>query len=137
MGLDPGLGFMHVDLRSRDSLACDLMEAVRPKVDSYVLDLLTSRAFKKSDFFETREGICRLMPSVSRELMTTGPIWAKELAPVVEHVAETLFDAENRLSYSKRNSRRDRIPTLLTGANRSRGRDSVQRKSLNLVSPDL
>jgi CRISP-associated protein Cas1 len=35
MGLDPGIGFKHADLRGRDSLACDLMEAVCPKVDSY------------------------------------------------------------------------------------------------------
>jgi CRISPR/Cas system-associated endonuclease Cas1 len=75
---------MHADLRSRDSLACDFMEAVRPEVDSFVLDFLKSHAFKKTDFFETREGICRVMPSVSKELMTTGPIWAKELGPIVE-----------------------------------------------------
>src|ERR1700687_1071111 len=38
LGLDPGIGVMHVDSPSRDSLACDLMEAVRPPVDSYLLD---------------------------------------------------------------------------------------------------
>src|ERR1019366_417884 len=69
MGLDPGIGFMHADLRSRDSLACDLMEAVRPKVDSFVLDFLEGRAFKKADFFETRDGVCRAMPSVTKQLM--------------------------------------------------------------------
>ena len=72
MGLDPGIGFMHFDLKSRDSLACDFMEAVRPKVDWFVWEFLKNRAFKKSDFFETREGICRVMPSISKELMTTG-----------------------------------------------------------------
>jgi len=46
MGLDPGLGLLHVDQRSRDSLSCDLMEAVRSKVDAYVLDQLQSRTFK-------------------------------------------------------------------------------------------
>ena len=30
LGLDPGLGVLHVDTPARDSLACDLMEAVRP-----------------------------------------------------------------------------------------------------------
>src|SRR5207253_9221064 len=29
VGLDPGLGVLHADLRSRDSLACDVMEAAR------------------------------------------------------------------------------------------------------------
>jgi CRISPR-associated endonuclease Cas1 len=30
LGLDPGMGVLHNDLRSRDSLACDLMEPIRP-----------------------------------------------------------------------------------------------------------
>ena len=128
MGLDPGIGFMHADLRSRDSLACDLMEAVRPKVDSFVLDFLKNRVFRKTDFFETREGICWLMPSVSRELMITGPIWAKELGPVVELVSMTLFDAGHRRSESVRDSRRATLPTLLTGTNRSRAKEILLRK---------
>jgi len=33
---------MHVDLSSRDSLACDLIEAVRPKVDAYGLAVATT-----------------------------------------------------------------------------------------------
>ena len=75
-----------------------------------------------------------MMPSVSRELMTTGPNWAKELGPIVEHVALTLFDAKFRRSDSLRKSRRDTIPTLLTEANRSGGRDGQKKKSLDLVS---
>jgi CRISPR-associated endonuclease Cas1 len=125
MGLDPGIGLMHADQRSRDSLACDLMEPVRPKVDSFVLDFLKNRAFKKIDFFETREGICRVMPSVSRELMTTGPIWAKELGPVVEHVALTLFDSKYRPTAGDRKSLHT-IPTVLTQANRTSGRAALR-----------
>src|SRR5208283_3225566 len=90
MGLEPGIG----DLRSRDSLACDLMEAVRPKVDAFLLDFLKSRAFKKIDFFETREGICRVMPTVTQQLMMTGQAWAKELGPV----APKKFDSPPELS---------------------------------------
>ena len=41
LGLDPGMGVLHNDLRSRDSLACDLMEPIRPQVDAYLLDWLT------------------------------------------------------------------------------------------------
>jgi CRISPR-associated endonuclease Cas1 len=40
LGLDPGLGVLHVDSRTRDSLACDLMEPVRPQVDAYLLEWL-------------------------------------------------------------------------------------------------
>jgi CRISPR-associated endonuclease Cas1 len=56
IGLDPGLGIVHADQRSRDSLALDIMEAVRPDVDAYVLDLLASRVFAARDFHETRQG---------------------------------------------------------------------------------
>jgi hypothetical protein len=33
---------------------------VRPAVDAYVLGMLHDRVFKKSDFFETREGVSEL-----------------------------------------------------------------------------
>lgn len=51
MGLDPGLGLMHADQDSRNSLPCDLMEPIRPKVDAYLFDLLQKRIFRKADFF--------------------------------------------------------------------------------------
>ena len=38
LGLDPGLGLLHFESRARESLACDLMEPVRPQVDICVLD---------------------------------------------------------------------------------------------------
>src|SRR5205807_1440788 len=31
LGLDPGLGFFHTDTPARDSLACDVMEPIRPQ----------------------------------------------------------------------------------------------------------
>ena len=31
LGLDPGLGFIHMDAPARDSLACDLMEPAIPR----------------------------------------------------------------------------------------------------------
>jgi CRISPR-associated endonuclease Cas1 len=91
IGLDPGMGIFHADERRRNSLACDIMEPIRPNVDAYVLELLASRAFKKGDFFETREGVCRVMPSISRQLMATGPMWAEALHPVVESVVQAFY----------------------------------------------
>ena len=38
LGLGPGLGVLHADSGNRDSLALDLLEPVRPQVDSYLLD---------------------------------------------------------------------------------------------------
>ena len=61
LGLDPGMGMAHVDTKARDSLACDLMEPVRPQVDAYLLDWLTREPLRREWFFEKRDGNCRLM----------------------------------------------------------------------------
>jgi CRISPR-associated endonuclease Cas1 len=87
VGVDPGMGVLHVDSMRRDAFACDLMEAVRPAVDEYVLSLLRSHTFKRSDFFETVDGNCRLMPSTAKPLAATMSRWAKKLAPIAERVA--------------------------------------------------
>ena len=50
LGLDPGLGVLHVDTPARDSLACDLMEPVRPQVDAYLLDWITRQPLKRDGF---------------------------------------------------------------------------------------
>jgi CRISPR/Cas system-associated endonuclease Cas1 len=88
---DTGLGLLHADQCTRDSWPSDLTEPLWPKVDEYVLDLIQSRALSKRDFFETREGVCRLMPPLTHELAGAGALWAKELAPVTERVAQALF----------------------------------------------
>jgi CRISPR-associated endonuclease Cas1 len=91
LGLDPGMGFLHVDAQSRDSLACDLMEAVRPQVDAYVLDWASRGLLKREWFFEKRDGNCRLMSSIASQLSETLPIWRREVAPVAERVARLLW----------------------------------------------
>src|SRR5215813_13964616 len=41
LGLDPGLGVLHVDTPRRDSFACDLMEPIRPVIDAYLFDWMS------------------------------------------------------------------------------------------------
>ncbi|HEX4033854.1 MAG TPA: CRISPR-associated endonuclease Cas1 [Solirubrobacteraceae bacterium] len=93
VGLDPGLGIFHTDRRDRASLALDLMEAVRPLVDSYVLALITQRTMAASDFVETRQGACRLQPRLARELAMTLSAWRRRTAPVVERSAHALAES--------------------------------------------
>jgi CRISPR-associated endonuclease Cas1 len=50
LGLDPGLGVLHVDTTARDSLACDLMEPVRPEVDAYLLDWIARQPSIENGF---------------------------------------------------------------------------------------
>lgn len=52
LGLDPGMGVVHMDTNNRDSFACDLMEPIRPDVDSYVLQWIARQPLKRSWFFE-------------------------------------------------------------------------------------
>jgi CRISPR-associated endonuclease Cas1 len=91
LGLDPGLGFLHFDSRTRDSLACDLMEPVRPKIDAYLLDWISRESLRREWFFEQRDGNCRLMAPLTVRLSETSPTWARAVAPLAEWVARTLW----------------------------------------------
>lgn len=91
MGLDPGIGLLHVDTPTRDSLACDLMEVVRPSVDSFVLDWLQREPLKKADFWEDRNGNCRIGSSLAVKLCSTADTWRRLVAPVAEYVASELW----------------------------------------------
>ena len=57
LGLDPGLGVLHKDTPNRDSLACDLMEPVRPLVDAYVFDGRIAAHCGENGFSSKRMGI--------------------------------------------------------------------------------
>lgn len=87
LGLDPGIGVMHVDVPYRDSLALDLMEIVRPDVDSFVLDWIKRGPLPRDHFFEQRDGNCRLMAELASTLSQTAPKWAELIAPVAEWFA--------------------------------------------------
>jgi CRISPR-associated endonuclease Cas1 len=91
IGLDQRIGVFHIDIRGRNSLACDVMEAVRPTADRWVLQYLRSRQFLSSDFFERRNGQVRLMPTVTDQLVATMPRWSKECRKTAKRVFEDLM----------------------------------------------
>jgi CRISPR-associated endonuclease Cas1 len=117
MGLDPGLGVLHVDAPYRDSLALDLLEPVRPRVDAYVIDSILSGPLRREWFFEERNGNARLMASFAAELSETAPTWARAVAPITEWVAQVLWN-----SAKKPGNKEERVPTRLTQRHRSEGR---------------
>lgn len=116
LGLDPGIGVLHNDLRSRDSLAADLMEPVRPKVDALLLDLLTSQQLRREWFFEQRDGNCRLMACFATKLSETAVIWRREVANFAEWIAKCFWNSRIRPI------RNDVPATRLTQRQRSEGR---------------
>ena len=78
-GLDAGIGFVHVETRNRDSLALDLLETIRPSIEAWLLNWITEEPLRRSDFFETGSGNCRLMSRLCSELSETAPTWAGSL----------------------------------------------------------
>lgn len=58
-GLDPLLGFYHRPSFGRESLACDLIEPLRPAVDEWVWHLFSARTLREDHFTQDR-GACLL-----------------------------------------------------------------------------
>jgi CRISPR-associated endonuclease Cas1 len=108
LGLDPGLGVLHMDAPARDSLAFDVMEPVRPMVDEYVLNWIMRGTLKREWFFEQRDGSCRLMGPFAVQLAQTSPTWASAVAPLAEMVSRVLW------SGIRKQIRHHRPPSRLT-----------------------
>jgi CRISPR-associated endonuclease Cas1 len=96
LGLDPGLGVLHLDSRTRDSLACDLMEPVRPLVDAYLFDWLAKGPLKRDWFFEERNGNCRLMGEFAQMISETAMTWRSAVAPYAERAAQIFWASAKR-----------------------------------------
>jgi CRISPR-associated protein Cas1 len=119
LGLDPGLGVLHLDAAGRDSLALDVLEPVRPAVDHFVLDLAAERSFLKRDFAERPDGAVRVMPPLAHELTAMMPTWRRAVAPHAERVAHIFADqVAGRLT----------VTTPLTGAKGKASQEAVRRR---------
>jgi CRISPR-associated endonuclease Cas1 len=101
LGLDPGIGVLHSDTRTRDSLACDLMEPIRPQVDAYLLDWLRHTPLQRKWFFEQRDGNCRMTSEFVVELSETSKIWRQALGPLAEWIAHTLWSSMSQPAQAK------------------------------------
>jgi CRISPR-associated endonuclease Cas1 len=116
LGMDPRIGFLHNDSRNHDSLACDVMESVRPQVDEFVLDWLRREHFRREWFFEERDGNCRLMGSFAARLSETAHMWSRAVAPYAEWISHALS------SEIPKAGRRDGPATRLTQRKRREAR---------------
>jgi hypothetical protein len=122
LGLDPEMGVLHMDSPNRDSLACDLMEVIRPEVDAYVLNWIARQPLKRCWFFEERNGNCRLMAALASELAETSPTWARLVAPVAEWVMKEIA--------STTRTRKSISPTRLT-------QDHKRAIKVGVIRPEL
>lgn len=128
LGLDPGLGFLHLDTPARDSLANDLMEPIRPAVDGYLLNWILEQPLRREWFFEQRDGNCRLMAPFAVRLTETAPIWARAIAPLAEWVARQLWRRKTTPE------RKSEPPTRLTQARRRKAQGGTPLQS-ELTTP--
>jgi len=121
LGLDAGLGVgLHTDTANRDSLALDVLEPIRPQIEAWLLNWIGSEPFRRSDFFETGSGNCRLMSQLCTKLSGTTSVWAKLVAPWAEYVARALSTATKSGSECNRTP-----PTRLTQQHRTEAKGKV------------
>ena len=117
LGLDPGLGLgLHTDTANRDSLVFDIIEPIRPQIETWLLDWIAKEPLRRADFFETTTGNCRLMSQMCTSLGRTAPAWGKLIAPWAEYVARTLWAGCNRNSV---------LPTRLTQQRRTEAKGRI------------
>ena len=67
VGLDPMLGFFHDISFGRESLACDLMEPLRPLMDRWIWQLFKNKQLRPEHFSEDVGGRCQ-MNKVGRQV---------------------------------------------------------------------
>lgn len=71
VGLDPQVGFLHVDRPGRDSLAQDVLEEFRAYLaDRLVLSLINRQQLKVSDFVKEASGAVRMKDDARKLLFT-------------------------------------------------------------------
>jgi CRISPR-associated endonuclease Cas1 len=91
VGLDPTLGYLHLDQSARDSLALDVIEVVRPAVERFVLELLSTTSpvkyLNRQWFHELPDGQCRLVAPLTHIIAESMPVWARTVASFVDQIA--------------------------------------------------
>jgi len=103
IGLDPVIGFYHQFEYGRESLACDLVELFRVKVDKFVYELFKGRHITDRDFMKEplQQGVY-LTKSGRKKFYPLYEDWAntlrQELREEVRKLAHRIIDEENSLS---------------------------------------
>jgi CRISPR-associated endonuclease Cas1 len=65
-GFDTACGFLHADLKGRDSLVYDLMELERGTIDGFVLNFLLNRVLHYGDITRVNDGSIKLHPELAK-----------------------------------------------------------------------
>jgi hypothetical protein len=113
-------GLLKRSIVTRGYLALDVLEPIRPEIETWLLNWVSSEPLRRSDFFETGTGNCRLVSGLCKKLSNTCSVWRKLVAPWAEYVAQALWTASKRKHHS------DLIrPTRLTQQRRTEAKGGV------------
>ena len=83
VGLDPAVGFLHVDRPGRPSLALDMMEELRaPVADRLALTLINRRQLKAEDFIQQDSGAVLMSESARKTVISA---WQQRKQEEVMH----------------------------------------------------
>ncbi len=77
-GLDPAVGFLHALFPGRESLACDLVEPLRPFCERLVWRTFAEETLRAAHF--TRDGEACLLGKAGRRIFYT--VWEEAVAPL-------------------------------------------------------
>lgn len=115
--LDPAMGHLHMPKEGRASLVYDLIEPLRPTVDSQILAWVTEAQWHVSDFVVDRSGVVRLHPELARVVVQRGAVSEDAIGAVLDWYVGQLrelgtSDAEKkqRSSAGRRKGMRAGVP---------------------------
>jgi len=88
-GFDPYIGFYHQISFGRESLACDLLETVRPLADRFCLQLVNKQILTKDHFSQTSSG-CLLGKAGRARYYSAYEEYSEPLRHAIQHSVEEL-----------------------------------------------
>ena len=98
VGLDPMLGFLHEPLHGRESLACDLVEPLRPRVDLALWRAFAERHFELEHFSTSAQG-CYLTKTGRQRFY---PLWESIAGPWRRYLRRSCHRLIHRMAESER-----------------------------------
>lgn len=104
-GLDPAMGHLHAPKDGRPSLVYDLMEPLRPQVDTQLLSWVQDEQWHKSDFVVDRTGVVRLHPELARVVVQKASVTEEAVGAVLDWYVGQLRAASGETSPRKRTRR--------------------------------
>lgn len=106
-GFDPHVGFLHSIDFGRESLACDLVEPLRPVMDAFVCKLFAEQTLRARDFSTEKDGAC-LLQKAGRERFyasVDGPLTdcrkrLDQMLPALRRILVQAHPVETLLSFA-------------------------------------